>query len=154
MEQLELKHLAPYSPYKVQVYGSSEIWELFGIDRVSNGEIFVNLYSAPSNYYREASMYEHSLLLRPLSDLKKEIEVNGEKFIPIDRINKESTISEYYVKHTSIGIVLLANHRPGYNVLSPLNPIYKLLEWHFDINGLIEKGLAIDINSLNETSKK
>ena len=26
----------------------------------------------------------------------------------------------------------------------------KLLEWHFDIFGLIEKGLAIDINTLND----
>lgn len=28
--------------------------------------------------------------------------------------------------------------------------VQKLLEWNFDINGLIEKKLAIDINDLNK----
>ena len=30
----------------------------------------------------------------------------------------------------------------------PYAIVSKLLEWHFDIDGLIEKGLAIDINTL------
>lgn len=101
--KLELKHLAPYLPYDVQVYGSSEIWTLFGIDRVVDGEIFVNLENGTNpnfNYYREASMFEHSLILRPLSDLTKEIDVNGEKFVALHELAKLAdvdTSDEEYV---------------------------------------------------------
>ena len=31
--------------------------------------------------------------------------------------------------------------------------VSKLIEWHFDVFGLIEKGLAIDINTLPQSSE-
>lgn len=80
---------------------------------------------------------EIELIYRPLSDLTKEIEINGEKFVPKDK---------FYFKNMS---------RPDYIIES--NMLYgkleigiyeKLLEWHFDLYGLIKKGLAIDINTL------
>ena len=32
----------------------------------------------------------------------------------------------------------------------PYGVVEKLLEWHFDIFGLLEKGLAVDINTINK----
>lgn len=136
---LELKHLAAYLPYGITVYGSSELWKLFGIDKVVNGEIFVNLENVngnpTANYYRSASMYEHSLVLRPLSDLTKEIEMNGERFVPIKKISIYGDNKAYLEEAILTGLVEVI----VFNML---------LSWHFDVFGLIEKGLAIDVNTL------
>ena len=37
-------------------------------------------------------------------------------------------------------------------IQEPKNDYEKLFEWHFDIFGLIEKGLAIDINTLSDVN--
>ena len=78
-------------------------------------------------------------ILRPLSDLTKEIEVNGEKFLPLDElaIIEEVVCLQYSTEFFETSIKYLPNWI-----------IEKLLEWHFDIYELIEKGLAIDINTI------
>lgn len=62
-------------------------------------------------------------ILRPLSDL-----TNKESNLLLD---KDILAVTYDIKLIRYGDVL------------------KLLEWHFDVFGLIEKGLAIDINTIN-----
>lgn len=116
--QLELKHLAPYLPFKVKVrccLGKGSIWTLrqFNIAQFS---------------------YYDKLILRPLSDLTKEVEHNGERFVPNDKL------LEFYGEEID-----------NYSLPLKLNSyilIQQLFEWHFDVFGLIEKGLAIDINTL------
>lgn len=83
-------------------------------------------------------------ILRPLSDLTKEIEHNGEKFVPIDLLRKDG----YYIGEDWI----IENFKDVEN--SSFGFIQKLLEWHFDAANLIEKGEAIDVNSLNENPYK
>ena len=124
--ELELKHLASYLPYNLK--GLSTFL----------GER--NIYTiAPDNVMsclgKNAGIKP---ILRPLSDLTKDIEVNGEKFVSIEKLDKiESDVCsysiDYYINHTK--------RLPYYRV-------QKLLEWHFDIFGLIENNLAIDINTL------
>jgi hypothetical protein len=80
-------------------------------------------------------------ILRPLSDLTKEIEVNGERFVPIVEL------SYYANEQTNKGKVGL---EWGIVNTFPYLDIQKLLSWHFDIYNLIEQGLAIDINTLND----
>jgi hypothetical protein len=69
------------------------------------------------------------LHLRPLSSLTEEIDINGERFIPANWFGKGN-----------------------FNVESVLDNkftiVQKLLEWHFDIYNLIEKGLAISIHDV------
>jgi len=151
---LELKHLAPYLPYGLRidisyyndedddykVSGSYDYPIVTGVDiRFDN---LVCYYSRSSSYgidiTQEYAMEHIKPILRPLSDLTKEIEVNGEKFVPKDKlflgdkswINFKSSIKKY------------ALHCEPYWI------IQKLYEWHFDVFGLIEEGLAIDINTL------
>jgi hypothetical protein len=141
--KLELKHLAGYLPY--------------GLKYKCNGNIY---------YYEHCSTrdfdYENSKpILRPLSDLTKEIEVNGEKFVPIIVLAKMAYGNFSYTKVSFseneywIGVSFDSGNY-GYSVnrgMIELSNRYdvmlKLLEWHFDIYGLIENGLAIDINTLN-----
>ena len=69
-------------------------------------------------------------ILRPLSDLTKEIDVNGEKhqmWLLVPHGNSINDVFSWQYKN-----------------------IKTLFEWHFDVFGLIENGLAIDINSLVE----
>lgn len=81
-------------------------------------------------------------LLRPLSDLTKEIEINGERFIPIDVLFPKKhhyglDIMVFMQKIMSLGLELIS-----YSMAQ------KLLEWNFDCFELIERGLAIDLNEI------
>lgn len=91
-------------------------------------------------------------ILRPLSDLTKEIEHKGNKFIPLEILNnmlftKHSKL-EYYDSEYCEGAILFTTNISGFNLLSMNEKIHKLYEWHFDVNKLIEKGLAISIHDV------
>lgn len=130
--KLELKHLAGYLPYGLRVnirqerQVSREEWKWFETENILNGSFLTwNLENLTP-------------ILRPLSDLTKEIEVNGEKFVPIDFNAFE------YSKEDIIEFQNRFIHYKGMK----FGIIERLFEWHFDIYGLIPKGLAIDINTL------
>lgn len=126
--ELELKHLAAYLPYGLKVEYSLPEWQQKQIDKItmlsiSHSRVYIESY----NFNGWIEKYKP--ILRPLSYLTKEIEVNGEKFIP--RMKFYGTPLDYKITSNSYDV------------------IQKLLEWHFDIFGLIDSGLAVDINSLN-----
>lgn len=95
-------------------------------------------------------------ILRPLSDLTKEIEHNGEKFIAF--YHKEFEIelrtevktgffdSMYIEEKLSI---ISESNKVNTVFEKSISILNKLFEWHFDVFGLIEKDLAIDINALD-----
>ena len=132
--KLELKHLAPYLPfclkgnYEVSEVVPSAKFELRNKElRTDNVDFFLN-YAKP--------------ILRPLSDLTKEIEVNGKKFVPHIKLGGRTNLKDYDIEYLSKNI-----DNMSYGLVS------KLIEWHFDVFGLIEKGLAIDINTLPQSSE-
>jgi hypothetical protein len=110
MKKLELKHLAPYLPYKLK-YKS-----LF------NGSIN-NLYDLSTDINDNYWGVKIKPILRPLSDLE------------LDEFKNKIFNIEYIIdKETDADL--------GY---------YEwcfLFENHFDVFGLIEKGLAININTI------
>ena len=148
MKTLELKHILPYLLYKIDIlikrlkYPVSEYIEKLSLSNI--GVI-------------ENKLYNVKLVLRPLSDLTKEIEIDGEKFVPIDKIlDTHSFISDIHIsKFRKFKII-----QEQINILKDIKELgYKycdywflqyLFEWHFDISGLIEQGLAVDINTLNK----
>ena len=79
--------------------------------------------------------------MRHLSQLTEEIEYNGERFVPVDVIFKEQKyvkVSDYLSDFTKD----IASHSLSYSAMQ------MLIKWHFDIDSLLEKGLAIPIPSL------
>lgn len=134
MEKLELKHLAPYLPYGLKFYDLlNEITHnVVGIieDEIYAKEVNGDCYSW---YYKES---DELPILRPLSDLTKEIEFNGEKFVFMSKI-KESQHHLFFREDIKNPILSIQ-----------YSEMQKLLSWHFDVFGLIEKGLAININTL------
>lgn len=141
--RLELKHLATYLPYGLKYqssmdkpfdeYGKNPIWTFDGINKVFDNYCLITKEN--NDAYEITSCKP---ILHPLSDLTKEIEVNGEKFVPSERI------AVHLFDYDFLEMVIDRKNTNGI----PFWVIKKLLEWHFDIYGLIEKGLAIDINTL------
>ncbi len=144
--KLELKHLAPYLPYglKLIVGGNKANVAYMSTKRIAFiytsgiGEVNKLAWGHASGKVKP--------ILRPLSDLTKEIEHNGEKFVPeewfIKEIQRHSVKALFDIMHSSgLEAAILS---ADYFV------IQKLFEWHFDVFGLIPEGLAIDMNTLKK----
>jgi len=142
--KLELKHIAPYLPYGLKLIhnqiGDSELSKM----TISNLETVVDMVN---RNVENKAMFP---ILRPLSDLTKEIEVNGEKFVPIERIlrtyRKEFGFDYCTINDFEIW-ALDADAKPTDETMT-LNDYLKLFKYHFDVFGLIEQCLAIDINTI------
>ena len=106
------------------------------IGQVKNENKCINVFQAA---------YDKQLkpILHPLSDLTKEIEYKGEKFIPIEKLGFENT-KEIYES------ILYTIEKECF----PVSEFFKLIKMHFDVVGLIEKGEAMDINTLKKTHDK
>lgn len=139
MKKLELEHLVPYFPYKVKGIrqdGGKEIYTLSSIYYKDSAVVW-----KPDNF-GDSTMIPMCLILRPLSDLTKEIEVNGKKFVPVEYFE-----DKYYTLDLHKQCLKLLENENWINQ-SDYMLIDYLFSWHFDVFGLIEQGLAIDINTL------
>lgn len=141
--ELTIKHIAPYLPYGLeliyrQIGDSSTI-------KMTVRDIETVIMMVNRNVENKA-MFP---ILRPISDLTKEIEVNGEKFVPYKKLDWG-----YCNGDAEFGNVVYCAYgespKTAINVLDYINDYFQLLQWHFDVFGLIEQGLAIDINNLND----
>lgn len=128
--KLELKHLAPYLPYKLKIQNSKG----FSV-RVMGGMVNDNKEVCIDAVFR----MQYKPILRPLSDLTKEIEINGRKFTPnlnpMFKIFIQWELDQFQAE-------------PRNNCT--LSQYEKLLEWHFDVFGLLPKNLAVDINTIKQ----
>lgn len=150
MEKLELKHLAPYLPYGLKVIYrdlfsnrkrkalltglSKEEIETTYLRKIKGCSGDIISFKGNNNLQD----LELKLILRPLSDLTKEIEHNGEKFVPLD----------YNAFKTDRNHLIDFQNKYAHYKSVKYGIIERLLEWHFDIFRLIEKGLAVNINTL------
>ena len=157
--KLELKHLIyqNFKPLNV-LFKDKSIDLIVSIDFEYGVVSFLN-----SNGNRLLKDNSFRLILRPLSDLTKEIEVNGEKFIPIFKIFEIEYKGTHHVENIrdmyfSESPTFLCSSHVGTASESSINmrnislnnhwKIEQLLEWHFDVSGLIDTGLAVDINTV------
>ena len=145
-------------------------------------------YKLTPEWLKSALEFKNKPILRPLSDLTKPIEHNGETFVPIVELAKiaeiensdtKATLSKLigndnlwgvrfnvendddYDKFVVFGYDTIfgfgVHYRPSMTINFVKNQIdlwLKLVEWHFDIAGLIEKGEAINVNTLPENPYK
>jgi hypothetical protein len=141
--KLELKHLSSYLPHHLSiVIDDNAIRDMVGLD-FDPYTLWVKYERKHNDIGGAVPINRVKPLLHPLSDLTKEIEVNGEKFIPIEEI-----------LHEINSLVVGGEKYSKEEMLIMCNNIYyseawitdRLTEWHFDIFGLIDAGLAIDIN--------
>jgi len=140
--KLELKHLAGYLPYGLLV--TKNDWTNYMLLTPCSS------YLADSKRKYEIGIldvicFKAKPILHPLSDLTKKIDFKNKKITPLTELLRLSNFDvskmifenqlEFLDTFTNI---LFLSFEDG----------QRLMEWHFDIYGLIEKGLAIDINTL------
>jgi hypothetical protein len=134
MKTLELKHL-PYFPYKLKVlFDDNTIGTVGAI--FEDGSIICRgtANTTPENF---------KPILRPLSDLYLTIKINNKEFCPEQELKQEFCNCDgflnwlkYYQK------IKIKDSKIEWCVVN------KMIEWHFDVFGLIENGLAVDLNTL------
>jgi len=155
MEKLELKHLAGYLPYQLRFklldYKCDYIGEEYGI---CNGYYMIGdgiYYTFKDRNTAGKNFNNCNPILRPLSDLTKPITIDGITFVPnawiYDNIKKDVEIYKFLNGKISLDIET-ENYNQTIDLMDGYLIIQKLNEWHFDWQGLIDKGLAIDINTL------
>ena len=133
--KLELKHLASYLPYGLN------------IKDVKHGSVFEALHfiTTPN---QDFSLFKGNFdqlindkylkpVLFPLSSLTKEITINGESFIPIREIKNLELFSHYELED-----FVRNNFTYGYIESLSYQLLSQLFEWKIDVFGLIEAGLA------------
>jgi len=147
MNQITIEELSAYLPFKVPAklskkgifnqdneYPNTEVYKLGFIESYSigkNNTFDFGVLKLPNNYsFDFESLDEIVICLRPLSQLTTEIEVNGEKFVPMEKLYNlfRQTDLLYFDKE---------------NILNqPYVQIKYLLSLHFDIFGLLDRNLA------------
>jgi hypothetical protein len=161
IEKLELRHLVGYLPYGIKGllsrkgrlnqdddYPNHRVHEIGIIKNISfwDSEITGQLHVSETYSFDFSEIDEVDILLRPLSDLTKEIEHNGERFVPADIICPKIEYKTEFDRQVAIGSLQLQGSigfSCTYFVI-----VQKLTSWHFDLFGLIDSGLAVDINTV------
>ena len=134
--ELELKHLAPYLPYGLKLRRTTKYKEQEGTPYQNDTiEMSINLVDV---VVKNNSMnWDVKPILRPLS------EVGGDyaHYITIQTCFES-------VHPQSLNYVLFINTEDKTYLSDILEATDHLFRNHFDVFGLIEKGLAIDINTI------
>jgi len=137
MEQLTIKELAPYLPFKPLCVCNASQYGVKLLKKDFDVYLMLNLISNDTDY---------KISLRPLSDLTKEIEVNGKKFVPINKLRSDFITIDGSHRHFDYPFTLDGNLC---GVLSlPYWVLIELHSLHFDTFALIDRNLAIDINTI------
>lgn len=145
--ELSIYHTSIYLPHKVQV-----------------GKYFRDeFYQEEMDIATMASLFNDSrkkLILRPLSDLTKKITHNGREFTPLADILISIPDADFRFRNFNDVVIKCWNdsseneamefYLPPIIGMNEHDHIKKLHKWHFDTEGLIKAGLAIDINTINK----
>lgn len=144
--KLELKHLAPYLPYGLKCTNSKESYLQTGEDKTGVLETLSlkddETVIMGKNGYFLVSYNEVVPILRPLSDLLKPIET--------EEFGKLSTGVEFICTSNKMKAEFLLDIKTDCLSIDLLEywQIKRLFKYHFDVFGLIEKGLAVSHNNV------
>ncbi|MCT4330941.1 hypothetical protein HZP13_14575 [Elizabethkingia anophelis] len=145
MDKLELKDIAPYLQYNLQMQyePTREIGVLESILHANNE--YDELRFGISTMFQSDHYWLFKPILRPMSDLTKEITHNGETFIPLHRIleaycfDLDKMDEEYILSFKESLIEVDMSYKTA----------QMLHEMHFDTEKLIERDLAINLNEVD-----
>ena len=137
--KLELKYLAPYLPFLMK-----------GIDIKEPELIQLVEGLMPSSILTESDELPYGMfkpILRPLEDLFFNLDIENESQKPFEYLED---FADTETEKMFLDIIENQNTKFILEKIqyAPFSFIQKLLEWHFDIFGLIDAKLAVDINCL------
>lgn len=140
MEKLTLEHLAPYLPYGLKVLDKQDVdTREYNIEYVKDENTYTLSIGTLNGTLSKPFRYP---ILRPMSDVKSQIIHNGETvnlFYKLGLTTRDGLIcDDYYAEY--------GESPKCYIPVDKFN--WWLFEYHFDVFGLIEKGLAISIHDV------
>jgi len=139
--KLELKYLAAYFHYDLEVRSDDKNYTLIGISK-SNVSLDHEIYLS---FITNISKIKP--ILRPLEDLFFNMNIENESIKPFEYLED---FADTEIERMFLDIIKNQNSKFILDKIqyAPFSFISKFLEWHFDIFGLIDAGLAVDINCL------
>ena len=148
MKKLKLEYLSPYLPYNLRL-----IFEKSG--RIINmqscfneGDLHITDCGEGNDY--NLKLWEFKPILRPLSDLVEEINADNDNktFAPnIYLLENRECEAEYEFIEALYDDMRTVEDKMRF---APYSIFIQLVKWHFDVFGLIPKGLAFNINDLEK----
>ena len=151
--KLELKHLAAYLPYEIQILSKIESQieqlkfekcRLKSVNMLSKCITVIHDVGINKNekYITDKNLSDIKLILKPMSLLEKDIEILN---ILAKKLSEAKT-SIYSFENSKIWILEVIKDENATALPFFLTKI--LLKNHFDVFELIDKELAVDINCL------
>ena len=166
-QELELKDIAGYFPYETYGFVNNNAVKIVGMTCIVDeksvtilGEKFIGITTC--------KLSDVKLILRPISDLYKTIIHNGKEIIPIVELAKISTNTlpdrEWKIVYSFDGIYYAESkysdkfrYNEKYNAFMDKGCLtgnqYELFDYlhelKIDYRGLIDSGLAVDVNTLD-----
>jgi hypothetical protein len=104
--KLELKDIVGYLPYALMIKDTKRNIALTTTGAYFSKNKDTSFKFMLLNGWGIIDSEECKPILRPLSDLTKEIEVNGEKFVPIDELNDCEYIKYYLFNNNNTDFLL------------------------------------------------
>jgi hypothetical protein len=173
MRTLELKDICGYLPYGLKAqYSNNQTQDVITdvVNMPDNDDIKLTIGYIGSGEH----IWMYKPILRPLSDLYRAITHNGEEIVPIVECAKISISNENwklkdecaFLKFNGMSFVFNTDEDGGFFVTirsAPLVPLcapnqFKLFDFlhelKIDYRGLIDDGLAIDANTLENNPYK
>lgn len=159
MRALELKDICGYLPYEINYLHPDGVTIL-----QASGILGILMQVKEKGEITYSSLCGCKPILRPMSYLTKEIHHKGETFVPIVELAKIAfPIWEWDVDYNGCcesnrGCIFSYGEDGGFHVdgtitnavPKQLEMFDKLSEWMFDYRGLIDGGMALDVNTLSE----
>ena len=129
MKELELKHIMPYLPYGLSVITDDELESKVSIVDAKNDVLYILNYPYKLDWVKP--------LLRPMSDLFKSSKTAIKEIIELnDSYDYNNSFTEVYDSNEDYYLDFNNAKTLPYQVVEIL------FKYHFDVFGLIGKGLA------------
>lgn len=154
-DKLESKHIAGYLPYGLKIWVKDYLTGRLYYPELTTIPLTVTADKIGLDFFLETERKNVKPIFRPLSDIPLKVIKDNMTFNDLICFKDES----YSLELNMLGneILMCQNAYDSWEVDIRVDTIAELPFWivnilienHFDIYGLIEKGLAIDINTLN-----
>lgn len=161
MKILEPKHIIPYLLHELKVEEPNMLLKGIEIEKPKHYYALIECLDEKAKCkHCEAGIDKNKIIkrqiwtikpiFRPL-DLTKEIEHNGEKFVPNEWLRNNAHYFEIDVEPGKGGDIRFKDHGGNQHIFIYQDTFQKLFEWHFWIfdQSYFDEGIIIDINTLN-----
>ena len=167
MEKLTIEHLAPYLPHELKMIFNRKGGRVITLTAIGKQAGFGDTISGGyGSMWLESCGFNP--ILRPFSDVTKEITHKGETFVPMHRLKNGGTDrNEFrYIEWKGYGAIDNEEHETTFDpktmsfyqfymgesriCTKQYEKFQKLFEWHFDVFGLIPAGLAVSVDSITD----